>query len=36
MMDPRTMKTTPDQDVLSGLPPDAATVDTEVEILQSN
>jgi len=36
MMDPRTMRTTPDQDVLSDLPPDAATVDTEVEILRSN
>ena len=36
MMDPRTMNTTSDQDVLSGLPPDAATVDTEVEILKSN
>ncbi|MCR6660091.1 MAG: exopolysaccharide transport family protein [Asticcacaulis sp.] len=36
MMDPRTLNATPNQDVLSDLPPDAVTVDTEVEILKSN
>lgn len=37
MMDPRTMSATPDQEnVLSDLPPDQTTIDTEVEILKSN
>lgn len=37
MMDPRTMSATPDQEsVLSDLPPDQTTIDTEVEILRSN
>jgi len=36
MMDPRTINAAPNQDVLSGLPPDTTTVDTEVEILKSN
>ncbi len=35
MMDPRTMNASPDQDVLSGLPADTTTVDTEVEVLKS-
>ncbi len=37
MIDPRTINATPtDQDVLSGLPADTTTVDTETQILQSN
>lgn len=35
MIDPRTMNTSPVEDVLSGLPADAATIDTEVEIISS-
>ena len=36
MIDPRQNNTTPGQDVLSGLPPDTTTIDTETEILKSN
>lgn len=35
MIDPRTMNASPVEDVLSGLPADAATIDTEVEIIRS-
>ncbi|ESQ81406.1 hypothetical protein AEAC466_21490 [Asticcacaulis sp. AC466] len=35
MLDPRTMNTMPSQDVLSGLPSDTTTIDTEVQVLQS-
>ena len=35
MLDPRQEKVTNVQDVLSGMPPDSATVDTEVEVLKS-
>ncbi|MBW8733155.1 MAG: polysaccharide biosynthesis tyrosine autokinase [Asticcacaulis sp.] len=36
MIDPRQINAGPDQDVLSGLPPDTTTIDTEVEVLYSN
>jgi exopolysaccharide transport family protein len=36
MIDPRQINAAPDQDVLSGLPPDTTTIDTEVEVLYSN
>lgn len=36
MLDPRTMNASPNQDVLSGLPDDTTTVDTEVEVLKSD
>ncbi|MFP1133349.1 GumC family protein, partial [Asticcacaulis sp. W401b] len=36
MIDPRTVNSTPVQDVLSGLPSDTTQIDTEVEILKSN
>ncbi len=36
MIDPRTMNASPDQDVLSGLPADTTTIDTEVEVLKSD
>ncbi|WP_443749076.1 GumC family protein [Asticcacaulis solisilvae] len=36
MIDPRQINAAPDQDVLSGLPPDTTTIDTEVQVLYSN
>ncbi len=36
MIDPRTINASPDADVLSDLPADTTTIDTEVEVLGSN
>ncbi|MGZ3304373.1 MAG: GumC family protein, partial [Asticcacaulis sp.] len=36
MVDPRTLNAAPAEDVLSGLPADTTTIDTEAEVLKSN